>query len=87
MGNAVKNSDQVAVFKQQIPVYGFTRKALKVFAQEVKTLNEQFEDVELLRFVDMGYPLKMSETFADSIAVDVPSDVQKVEHFLKGVRP
>jgi len=76
------NSDAVSVFKQQIPVYGFTKKALKVFKQKSKTLNEQFEDVELLRFVDMGYGLKMCETFADSIAVDVPSDVQKVERFL-----
>jgi 3-deoxy-manno-octulosonate cytidylyltransferase (CMP-KDO synthetase) len=76
------NSERVAVFKQQIPVYGFTREALKVFAQKSKTLNEQFEDIELLRFVDMGYPLKMAETFADSIAVDVPADVQKVERFL-----
>tara|TARA_R110001592_G_scaffold248308_1_gene510611 strand:- start:86854 stop:87597 length:744 start_codon:yes stop_codon:yes gene_type:complete len=81
------NSNRVSVFKQQIPVYGFTKKALKVFAQKNKTLNEQFEDIELLRFVDMGYRLKMSETFAHSIAVDVPSDVQKVERFLKGVRP
>jgi len=76
------NSEKIAVFKQQIPVYGFTRKALDVFSQKHKTLNEQFEDIELLRFVDMGYPLKMCETSADSIAVDVPSDVQKVEHFL-----
>jgi len=76
------NSDKVSVFKQQIPVYGFTRKALNVFVQKSKTLNEKFEDIELLRFVDMGYPLKMCETFADSIAVDVPSDIQKIERFL-----
>jgi len=71
-------------FKQQIPVYGFTRKALEVFSQNSsKTINEQFEDIELLRFVDLGYSLKMSETFAASIAVDVPSDIKKVECFLE----
>ncbi|MCL5975267.1 MAG: 3-deoxy-manno-octulosonate cytidylyltransferase [Gammaproteobacteria bacterium] len=69
--------------KQQIPVYGFTREALKVFASHTsKTCNEKYEDIELLRFVDLGYKLKMSETYADSISVDVPSDVQKVERFL-----
>lgn len=79
------NSDLQSVHRQQIPVYGFTRQALKVFAEQGKrgkTRNEQFEDVELLRFVDLGHKLKMCETFADSIAVDVPEDVEKVERFL-----
>lgn len=70
--------------KQQIPVYGFTRRALEVFSSQGKSCNEQFEDVELLRFADHGYKLKMAETFADSISVDVPEDVAKVERFLKG---
>lgn len=68
--------------RQQIPVYGFTKKALKIFSEYEKTINEQYEDIELLRFVDLGYKLKMSETFADSIAVDVPSDIKKIEDFL-----
>lgn len=69
-------------FKQQIPVYGFTKKALEVFSQYSKTINEQFEDVELLRFIDLGYKIKMTETTVDSIAVDIPADVKKVETFL-----
>lgn len=79
------NSSVASEYKQQIPVYGFTPKALSVFAAQGvkgKTCNEQFEDVELLRFVDLGYKLKMSETTADSIAVDVPEDILKVERFL-----
>lgn len=31
----------------------------------------------------MGYKVKMKETNVDSIAVDVPSDVEKVEKFLE----
>lgn len=73
--------------KQQIPVYGFTRAALQTFASHGKTCNEQFEDVELLRFVDLGYKLKMTETFANSISVDVPADVDKVERFLNQAVP
>lgn len=69
-------------FRQQVPVYGFTPEALDVFSRNNKTINEKFEDVELLRFIDLGYKLKMSETFVDSIAVDVPSDVIKIEKFL-----
>ncbi len=59
------------------------KKHQKFFLQEIKTLNEEFEDIEILRFVDMGYKVKMKETFVDSIAVDIPDDVQKVEKFLE----
>ena len=76
------NSDLVPNFKQQVPVYGFTKKALDVFSKQRKTLNEQYEDSELLRFIDLGYKIKMQETTVNSIAVDVPSDIQKVENFL-----
>ena len=76
------NSDLVPNFKQQVPVYGFIKKALDVFSKQRKTLNEQYEDSELLRFIDLGYKIKMQETTVDTIAVDVPSDIQKVENFL-----
>jgi len=76
------NSDARATFKQQIPVYGFAASALEIFSKYKKTQNEQFEDIELLRFIDLGYKLKMRETTVDSIAVDVPEDVKKVEKFL-----
>lgn len=76
------NTSLVPSFRQQIPVYGFTPKALEVFSQHKKTVNEKIEDIELLRFVDLGYKLKMCETFVDSIAVDVPADIIKVEAFL-----
>lgn len=76
------NSGLKQNFRQQIPVYGFTKKALEIFSQYPKTINEQFEDIELLRFVDLGYKIKMIETTVNSIAVDIPSDIQKVESFL-----
>lgn len=76
------NSKLESTFRQQIPVYGFTKKALSIFSRKFKTHNEQFEDIELLRFLDLGYSIKMSETFANSIAVDIPEDVNKVERFL-----
>jgi 3-deoxy-D-manno-octulosonate cytidylyltransferase len=69
-------------FNKQVCVYGFTKKALDTFAERTKTLNEKFEDIEILRFIDMGYSVKMAKTEFDSIAVDIPEDVQKVEKFL-----
>ena len=75
-------SNLPSIHKMQVPVYGYTAKALEVFSKHQKTINEQFEDIELLRFVDLGYKLKMAETKATSIAVDIPSDVLKVEVYL-----
>lgn len=76
------NSNFSSLYKMQVPVYCFTLKALKIFSMHKKTINEQFEDIELLRFLDLGYKLKMSETMATSISVDIPSDVIKVENHL-----
>ena len=83
LGTPFNKSDKNAVYKKQVCVYGFTKEALKLFASRPKTLNEQYEDIEILRFLDMGYKVKMRETKVDSIAVDVPEDVKKVEKFLE----
>lgn len=84
LGIPFNKSDKHVQYKKQVCVYGFTNRALRLFSSRDKTLNEQFEDIEILRFLDMGEKVKMKETFVDSIAVDVPEDIQKVEKFLKG---
>jgi CMP-2-keto-3-deoxyoctulosonic acid synthetase len=76
-----KSTDQ-AEYNKQVCVYGFTKKALNIFSNRDKTHNERFEDIELLRFLDLGCKVKMAETKVDSIAVDTPEDVKKVEDFL-----
>jgi 3-deoxy-D-manno-octulosonate cytidylyltransferase len=70
------------VYNKQVCVYGYTKDALKIFSSKPKTLNEKHEDIEILRFIDMGYKVKMKETDVDSIAVDIPDDVLKVEKYL-----
>ena len=70
-------------FKKQVCVYGFTKKALTIFSSRDKTLNEKYEDIEILRFLDMGYRVKMSEVNLSSIAVDIPEDIEKVENYLR----
>jgi 3-deoxy-D-manno-octulosonate cytidylyltransferase len=76
-------SEGTPVYYKQVCVYGFTREALELFAASTnKSKNEQFEDIEILRFIDRGYRVRMIETTYDSIAVDIPEDVAKVEKFL-----
>lgn len=70
------------IYHKQVCVYGFTKEALDIFSNNIKTINEKYEDIEILRFLDLGIKVKMIETDYDSIAVDVPEDIKKVEEFL-----
>ena len=64
---------------KQVCIYSFPRKMLKTFSnQKVKTLNEKIEDIEILRFIDLGFKVKMIEVSESSIAVDTKEDLKKV---------
>ena len=39
---------------------------------------EEIEDIEILRFIEMGIEVRMVEVSSSSIAVDHPKDVEKV---------
>lgn len=70
------------VFRQgwrQICIYGFPKDALQKFASlKAKTTLEDNEDIEILRFLELGYEVRMIPLSAESIAVDTPEDVEKV---------
>lgn len=64
---------------KQVCIYCFNKKELEIFASEKKSKNEFIEDIEILRFLDKGVKVKILELNGDSIAVDYPEDVTKVE--------
>jgi 3-deoxy-manno-octulosonate cytidylyltransferase (CMP-KDO synthetase) len=69
---------------RQVCAYAFPKEALKIFKySDTKTPLEQEEDLELLRFLEMGYPIQMIKMSAESIAVDNPKDLEKVIQRLK----
>jgi 3-deoxy-manno-octulosonate cytidylyltransferase (CMP-KDO synthetase) len=68
---------------KQICVYTFSPESLEAFAsQKEKTPLEKIEDVEFLRFLEMGYKIKMVEVSGESMQVDVPDDLLKVSKAL-----
>ncbi|MFC1840466.1 3-deoxy-manno-octulosonate cytidylyltransferase [Thermodesulfobacteriota bacterium] len=70
--------------KKQVCIYAFPKKALADFYnQGSKTPLEKVEDIEILRFLEMGYDVLMIEVSDSSIAVDVPSDIERVEKVLE----
>ena len=64
---------------RQVCIYAFPKKALLAFsAFNKKTLFEQEEDIEILRFLEMGYEVQMIKMSSDSIPIDSPEDIEKV---------
>jgi 3-deoxy-manno-octulosonate cytidylyltransferase (CMP-KDO synthetase) len=65
---------------RQVCVYAFPRMALKEFSQvSNKTTLESIEDIEILRFLELGWEVRMIHLSSQSIAVDNPRDVTRVE--------
>lgn len=78
-----KNADFVKG-NRQVCVYAFPKGSLENFSkQKIKTALEKEEDIEILRFLEMGYEVFMIELSDDSIAVDNPGDVEKVLNRLR----
>ena len=68
---------------KQVCIYAFPKKALVNFSNfDQKTPLEELEDIEILRFIEIGYDVRMVEVSNTSFSVDVPEDVKKVEFFL-----
>ena len=71
---------------KQVCIYAFTKDELDKFYQfglkHGKTQIEWSEDIEILRFLELGINVKMLETYGTTQAVDVPEDVDKVLEIL-----
>ena len=71
---------------RQVCLYGFPKKSLDIFLKRrKKTHFEQSEDIEILRFLELGYKIKMIKLSDKSISVDTMNDLKKVsKKFKKG---
>ena len=69
---------------RQVCAYAFPRKALNDFAsRKQKSLLEGIEDIEIIRFLELGYRVKMVPMSDLSVAVDEPQDVGRVLKAIK----
>ena len=67
-------------YYKQVCIYAFSKKELSDYAEfGRKGTLELYEDIEILRFLDIGLKIRVVETKTASIAVDVPEDVIRVE--------
>jgi 3-deoxy-manno-octulosonate cytidylyltransferase (CMP-KDO synthetase) len=67
-------------YMKQVCIYGFSREELDAYASfGRKSRLETSEDIEILRFLELGRPILMYECSPGSLSVDVPADVPIVE--------
>ena len=72
-------SNEFVGAKKQICVYSFPLKALHFLSEHPqKSPVEEIEDIEILRFLEMGWRIRMIELSGNSIAVDTPKDLESV---------
>ena len=71
-----------ATFWKHIGLYGYQRHFLLQFPSLEPTTLERLEQLEQLRALAHGYRIKLLETAHDSIGVDTPDDLARVETIL-----
>ena len=68
---------------KQLGLIAFRRQALQKFAELAPTPLEINESVDMLRFLEHGFKIRMQRTSYRTHAVDVPGDVLEVERLMK----
>ncbi len=68
---------------RQVCIYAFPRDVILEFGrQEEKTKLEEIEDIEILRFLEMGYDVRMVEVKGSPVAVDTPADLERAKKMI-----
>ena len=78
-----KNKKFVSGYKQ-VCIYGFPRKSILTLNKfKSKTKNENIEDIEILRFLDLGEKVKMIKVNGSKLAIDTYKDFNEAKKILK----
>ena len=76
------SSLQPGAYYKHLGIYGYQRHFLLQFPHLEPTPLEQSEQLEQLRALEHGYKIKLLETQYDTIGVDTPEDLRRVETLL-----
>ena len=69
-------------YLKHLGLYAFRRPALLEFATFPQGELDRVEQLEQLRWLENGYRIRVAETEHDSVSVDMPEDVVRVEQLL-----
>ena len=68
---------------KQVCIIPFRRDALLTYAELAATPLEQSESIDMMRFLEHGYKVRMVETEFDTHAVDTPEDLERVQEIMR----
>ena len=79
-------SEQLAAFPflKHLGIYGYRRETLLRLVRFPVSSLENAEKLEQLRALENGIPIAVVKVNYDSVGVDVPEDVERVERLLVG---
>ena len=79
-------SEQLAAFPflKHLGIYGYRRETLLRLVKFPVSPLERAEKLEQLRALENGIPIAVVKVEYDSVGVDVPADVERVERLLDG---
>jgi 3-deoxy-manno-octulosonate cytidylyltransferase (CMP-KDO synthetase) len=83
---AGRRADEPAVCYKHLGIYGYQRHFLLQFPHLEPTPLEQAEQLEQLRALEHGHRIKLLETVHDTVGVDTPDDLKRVETMLRDAR-
>lgn len=64
---------------KQLGIYSFPVDSLNHFYSNQKTSNESLEDIEILRFLELGFKVKMVKLESKSFSIDTKSDLNRLK--------
>ncbi len=82
VGNPQAGRPAAGMAHKHIGIYGFQRDFVLQFPSLERTALEQAEGLEQLRVLEHGHRIKVVETEYDTVGVDTPADLQRLEQML-----
>ncbi|MDP1382039.1 3-deoxy-manno-octulosonate cytidylyltransferase [Priestia megaterium] len=76
-------SDKTITYYKHLGIYCYPKHILQEFVKLSKSQYEEVEMLEQLRLLENGYEMKVLETTYDSVGVDTPEDIKKIENLLE----
>ncbi len=77
-----QNTKKIHDYYRHLGIYCFRRDFLETYASFAPTRLQDIEDLEQLKILEMGYPIYVSIVHDESVGVDTPEDLKKVEELL-----
>ena len=75
----IANISSECTYYKHIGIYAFRTNTLKDICKLPQSKNEIRERLEQLRWLDNGYKIKVGITTFESLSVDTPEDIEKIE--------